>query len=37
MEGSSGNENTLIQNEGCATFFNEVKCENEIMNKTKNN
>ncbi len=31
MKGSSGNENTLIQNEGCAMFLNEVKCENEIM------
>jgi len=37
MEGFSGNENTLIQNEGCAMFFNEVKCENETMKKIKKN
>jgi hypothetical protein len=27
MEGFSGNENALIQNERSAMFFNEVKCE----------
>jgi hypothetical protein len=37
MEVSIGNENTLIQNEGCATFFNEVKCENEVMKKIEEN
>jgi hypothetical protein len=37
MEDSSGNEDTLIQNEGCAMFFNEVKCENEVMKKTQEN
>jgi hypothetical protein len=35
MESFSGNENTLIQNEGCAMFLNEVKCENEIMKETQ--
>jgi hypothetical protein len=37
MEGFSGNENALIQNEGCAMFLNEVKCENEVMKKTQEN
>jgi len=27
MEGFSGNENALIQNERSAMFLNEVKCE----------
>jgi hypothetical protein len=29
------NENASIQNERCAMFLNEVKCENEIMKKTQ--
>jgi len=37
MEGSSQNKNILIQNEGCAMFLNEVKCENEIMKETQEN
>jgi hypothetical protein len=35
MEGSNGNENTIIQNEGCEMFLNETKCENEIMEETQ--
>jgi hypothetical protein len=35
MEGFSGNENALIQNEGCAMFLSEVKCENEVRRKTQ--
>jgi hypothetical protein len=31
MEGSSGNENTLVQNERCEMFMNEVECEDEVM------
>jgi hypothetical protein len=37
LEGSSGNENILIQNKGCAMFLNEVKYENEIMKETQQN
>jgi len=37
MEGFSQNENALIQNEGCAMFFNEVKCENDVMKKIQEN
>jgi hypothetical protein len=33
MEGSSRNENTLIQDERCV-FLNEVKCEGEVMEET---
>ncbi len=33
MEGFSGNGKALIQNEGCAIFLNEVKCENEVRKK----
>jgi hypothetical protein len=36
MEGSSRNENTLIQDEGCV-FFNEDKCEGEVMEETQEN
>jgi hypothetical protein len=36
MEGSSRNENTLIQDERCV-FFNEVKCEGEVMEETQEN
>ncbi len=32
---SSGNEKTLIQNEDCEVYFNDVKCENEIMEGTQ--
>ncbi len=35
IEGFSGNENALSQNEGCAMFLNEDKCENEVMKKTQ--
>ncbi len=35
MEGFSGNENTLIQDEGCKNFLNENQCENERMKKLK--
>ncbi len=35
MEGSNGNENTLIWNESCERFLNEVTCENEIMEETQ--
>jgi hypothetical protein len=34
MEGSSRNENTLIQDERCV-FLNEVKCEGEVMEETQ--
>jgi hypothetical protein len=37
MEGSNGNENTIIQNEGCEMFLNEANCENEIMEETPKN
>jgi len=37
MEGSSENDNTLIQNESCEMFLNEVTHENEIMEKTQEN
>ncbi len=36
MEGSSRNENTLIQDEGCV-FLNEIKCEDEVMEETQEN
>ncbi len=32
---SSGNEKALIQNENCEVFFNDVKCEDEIMEETQ--
>jgi hypothetical protein len=32
---SSGNEKALIQNEDCEVFFNDVKCEDEIMEETQ--
>ncbi len=35
MEGFSGNEYTLIQDEGCKMFLNENQCENERMKKLK--
>jgi hypothetical protein len=31
---SSGNEKTLIQNENCEVYLNDVKCEDEIMEET---
>ncbi len=34
---SSRNKNTLIQNEGCEIFFDEVKFEDEAMEETKKN
>jgi hypothetical protein len=34
---SSRNKNTLIQNEGCETFFNEAKFEDEAMEETQGN
>jgi hypothetical protein len=37
MEGFSGNENALFQNEGCAMFLSQVKYENEVMKKTQEN
>jgi len=36
MEGSSKNENTLIQDEKCV-FLNEVKFEGEVMEETQEN
>jgi hypothetical protein len=35
MEGSNGNENTLIWNESCERFLNEVTCENEVMEESQ--
>ncbi len=32
---SSGNEKALIQNEDCEVFFNDVKCEDEVMEETQ--
>jgi hypothetical protein len=37
MEGSNGNENTIIWNEGCEMFINEAKWEIEIMEETQEN
>jgi hypothetical protein len=37
MEGSNGNENTIIRNEGCEMFLNEANCEKEIMEETQKN
>jgi hypothetical protein len=34
MKDSSGNESTLIQDEGCKMFLNECECENEKMKET---
>jgi hypothetical protein len=34
MEGSNGNENTLIQDERCKMFLIENECENETMKET---
>jgi hypothetical protein len=34
MEGSNGNENTLILDEGCKMFLNENECENQRMKET---
>jgi hypothetical protein len=37
MEGSSENENTLVQNERCEMFLNGVECEDEIMEEIQEN
>ncbi len=37
MEGSSENENTLVQNERCEMFLNGVECEDEIMEEIQQN
>jgi hypothetical protein len=37
MEGSSENETTLVQNERCEMFLNEVECEDEVMEEIQEN
>jgi hypothetical protein len=37
MKSFSGNENALIQNEGCAMFLNESKYKDKIMEEIKEN
>ncbi len=37
MENFSENENTLIQNEGCEMFMNEVKYKDKVMEEIQQN
>jgi len=37
MEGSSENENTLVQNERCEMFLNEAECEDEVIEEIQEN
>jgi len=36
MEDSSGNDNTLSQNDGCEMFLRESKCEDDVENIQEN-
>jgi hypothetical protein len=37
MESFSGNENTLIQNEGCEMFMNEAKYKDKVLEEIQEN
>jgi hypothetical protein len=37
MESFSGNENKLIQNEGCEMFMNEAKYKDKVMEEIQEN